>query len=170
MKYIFAALFLFPLGLFAQDCTLKKQIDKFSNQPKITTGFFPLSTGMDRVVVSIEATATDIDFLFALARGEEQKCYDDASTAQVSYDSTRYKTTYRNSGSMNCEGLFHFNFRNTATPASNLKRLATTKVASIVFTGNDKSVTEVKLTEEDKVKLMDMANCIIHEAKTLQAK
>lgn len=170
MKYIFAALLLLPLGLLAQDCTLKKQIDKFSNQPKITTGFFPLSTGMDRVLVSIEATATDIDFLFALARGEEQKCYDDASTAQLSYDGTRFKTTYRNSGSMNCEGLFHFNFRNTVTPASNLKRLATTKVATIIFTGNDKSVTEVKLTEEDKVKLMDMANCIINEAKTLQAK
>lgn len=170
MKYIFAALFLLPLGVFAQDCTLKKQIDKFSNQPKITTGFFPLSSGMDRVLVSIEATATEIDFLFSLAQGEAQKCYDDASTAQVSYDGTRYKTNYRNSGSMNCEGLFHFNFRNTATPASNLNRLATTKVASIVFTGNDKTVTEVKLTEEDKVKLQDMVACIIREAKTLQAK
>jgi hypothetical protein len=170
MKYIFAALFLLPLGVCAQDCTLKKQIDKFSNQPKVTSGFFPLSTGMDRVLVSIEATATEIDILFSLAQGEAQKCYDDASTAQVSYDGTRYKTTYRNSGSMNCEGLFHFNFRNTVTPASNLNRLSTTKVASIIFTGNDKAVTEVKLTEEDKVKLQDMVTCIIKEAKTLQAK
>jgi hypothetical protein len=170
MKYIFAAIFLLPLSLLAQDCTLKKEKDKFSDQPKVTTGLFPMSSGTDKILVSIEATATDIDFLFALSHGGEQKCFDNASTAILSYDSLRLKTTYRNSGSMNCEGLFHFNFRNTPTLHSNLKRLSTTKVASIRFTGNDKTVTEVILTEEDKVRLMDMAGCIIKEAQSLRTK
>lgn len=170
MKYIFAALFFLPFGVFAQNCSLKKVIDKFSNEPKITTGMFPMSPGTDKILVSIEATASDIDILFVLNNGGTQRCYDDQSTAQLSYDSIRLKTTYRNSGSMNCEGLFHFNFRNTPTPPSNLQRLATTKVASIRFTGNDKSVTEVVLTEEDKVRLMDYAGCIIKEAQTLQKK
>lgn len=170
MKYIFAAIFLLPLGLFAQDCTLKKQIDKFSNEPKVTSGLFPIGSGTARIMASIEATASEIDLLFVLSNGGEQKCFDDQSSAIVSYDSTRLKTTYRNSGSMNCEGLFHFTFRNTPVPASNLKKLSTTKVNTIRFTGNDKSVTEVVLTEEDKVKLMDLAGCIIREAQALQKK
>lgn len=170
MKYIFAALFILPLGLFAQNCTLKKENDKFSQQPKVTTGFFPLSSGTDKVLVSIEATATDIDILFALNNGGEQRCFDDASTAQVNYDSTRLKTSYRNSGSMNCEGLFHFTYRNTPVPPTNLTRLSTTRVGSIRFTGNNKTVTEVKLTEEDKVRFMDLVGCIIKEAQTLQKK
>jgi hypothetical protein len=168
MKYIFAALFFLPLGLFAQECTVKKEIDKFSNQPKVTTGFFPLSTGTDKVLVSIEATATDVDILFALNNGGEQRCFDDASTAQLNYDGTRLKTNYRNSGSMNCEGLFHFNYRNTPTLPSNLVKLSTTKVASIRFTGNNKTVTDVVLTEEDKVRLMDLTTCIIKEAQALR--
>lgn len=170
MKYIFAALFLLPLGALAQHCAIKKEIDKFSQQPKVTTGLFPMSSGMDKILVSIEATATDIDYLFVLNQGGEQRCYDDQSSAQLSYDSIRLKTTIRNSGSMNCEGLFHFNFRNTPTPASNLKRLAATRVAAIRFTGNDKTVTEVILTEEDKVRLMDLTNCIIKEAEALRVK
>jgi hypothetical protein len=170
MKYIFAAIFFLPLGLFAQDCTLKKEIDKFSQQPKVTTGFFPLSSGTDKVLVSIDATATDIDILFALNNGGEQRCFDDASTAQVQYDSTRLKTNYRNSGSMNCEGLFHFTYRNTPVPPSNLVKLSTTRVGSIRFTGNNKTVTEVQLTEADKVKLMDLVGCMIKEAQTLQKK
>ena len=170
MKYIFAAIFLLPLSVFAQDCKLKTEIDKFSQQPKLTTGFFPLSTGLNKVLVSIEATATDIDFLFALNNGGDQRCFDDASTAQVSFDSTRLKSNYRNSGSMNCEGLFHFNFRNVATTPSNLKKLSITKVASIRFTGNNKTITDVTLTEEDKVRLRDMTGCIIKEAQALQKK
>jgi hypothetical protein len=170
MKYIFAALFFLPLGLYAQECTLKKEIDKFSNQPKVTTGFFPLSSGPDKILVSIEATATDIDILFALNNGGDQRCFDDASTAQVNYDGSRLKTNYRNSGSMNCEGLFHFNYRNTPVTPSNLVRLSTTKVGSIRFTGNNKTITDVQLTEEDKVRLMDMTACIIKEAQALQKK
>src|SRR5215203_1292038 len=143
MKYIFAALFILPLGLVAQECTIKKEVDKFSNQPKVTTGFFPLSSGSDKVLLSIEATATDIDFLFALNNGGDQRCFDDASTAQINYDSTRVKTAYRNSGSMNCEGLFHFNYRNTPTLPSNLVKLSKARVASIRFTGNNKTITDV---------------------------
>jgi hypothetical protein len=43
-------------------------------------------------------------------------------------------------------------------------------VGSIRFTGNNKTITEVKLTEEDKVRFMDLVGCIMKEAQALQKK
>jgi hypothetical protein len=68
---------------------------------------------------------------------------------------------------MNCEGLFHINFRNLATTPYALQRIATQKISSIRLIGSNKSETNIILREEQKELLMSMAACVIKEAKTL---
>ena len=46
MKVILALLFSFPLFSLAQDCAIKKQVDPYSKETKLTTGFFNLGGGM----------------------------------------------------------------------------------------------------------------------------
>ena len=170
MKRFFLVVLLLPVFAMAQDCKIKKEVDQFSQQPKFTTGFLPLNEGMNRVLLSIDANNKEIDFFFAFNKGVAGKCFDDASTATVLYEGTRVKGNFRNTGSMNCDGLFHFTFKNTPTTQSALQRLATTKVASIQLTGTDKKVIEIVLKEEEKLMLMQMISCISKEAKTLLAK
>lgn len=164
MKLLFAAVLLFPLFSLAQDCNLKKETNSFTHETRLTTGFIPFNTAL----LSIDANSTDIDFFFSITNAGDAKCFDDASTAVVVFDGTRYKTTFHNSGSMNCEGMFHFTFRNsTATPYA-LKRLATQKVSTITFNGSNKSVTVLTLSDEQKQLLMNLAACVAKEAQTLK--
>lgn len=165
MKFVLALVLLFPLAAFSQDCQLRKEIDQFSQKPKLTTGFIQLGSG--KVSLSIDVTATDIDFLFTFGNKDNPRCFDDLSTASFSFDSTRSKGNFRNSGAMNCDGIFHMNFRNSTTVPSGLTRLATTKTASIKFTGTGKNVFEITLTPQEKEQLMKWVSCVAAEAKTL---
>src|SRR5437773_12555303 len=102
MKYILVALFLFPLTTVAQDsCNIRKTQDTYTKQIKLSTEFIDMGAAK----VSIEATKTDIDLLFSLGSGI---CFDDQSTAAAFYIGTKVKTSLKNSGTMNCDGLFHF--------------------------------------------------------------
>jgi hypothetical protein len=165
MKFVLALVLLFPLAAFSQDCQLRKEVDQFSQKPKLTTGFIQLGSG--QVSLSIDVTATDIDFLFTFSNKDNPRCFDDLSTASFSFDSTRSKGNFRNSGTLNCEGVFHMSFRNSTTIPSGLNRLATTKTASIKFTGTGKNVFEITLTPQEKEQLMKWVSCIAAEAKTL---
>jgi hypothetical protein len=122
---------------------------------------------MDRVLLSIDANSKEIDFFFALNNAGESRCFDDASTATILYEGSKVKTNFKNSGSMNCEGLFHFTFRNTPTTASALQKLATTKVSTIRITGSNKKAIDINLKEEEKQMLLQMVSCMTKEAKTL---
>lgn len=164
MKLLFAAVLLLPLFALAQDCTLKKETNSFTHETRLTTGFMPFNS----TLLSIDANSTDIDFFFSINQAGDAKCFDDASTAVIVFEGTRSKTTFRNSGSMNCEGLFHFTFKNsTATPYA-LKRLATQKVSTITFNGSNKGITVITLSDEQKQSLMNWAGCIAKEAPTLK--
>jgi hypothetical protein len=68
---------------------------------------------------------------------------------------------------MNCEGLFHVTFKNLATTPGVLNRLLTKKITAISLAGNNKTVTTITLGTEQQQLLMDWANCLIKEAKTL---
>jgi hypothetical protein len=68
---------------------------------------------------------------------------------------------------MNCEGLFHFIFKNTATPNSLLNKIMTQKINHIVFTGNNKKEATITLTPNDQQALMVLATCLVNEAKNL---
>jgi len=161
MRYFIAALLLFPLTSFAQDsCKLKKTQDPYTKQLKLATGFVEIGTAR----VSIQATKFEIDFLFSLGDGI---CFDDQSTATVFYPGTKVKTNLKNGGTMNCDGLFHLNFKNQANPNTYLQNLVNKQVSSIKFTDNTKKETVIELTGEQQQIFKALVSCVINEAKSL---
>ena len=159
MKYRLILLILLPFFSRAQDCNLQTSKDPYTKEIKISTGLISLNTGQ----YSIEATKSGIDFMFVL----EGKCFDDASTASVYYEGSRLRTNFRNSGTMNCDGLFHFSFRNTNPFPSALQNLATRKVASIRFKDNTNKETGILFTAEQQQIFQNLTSCIMTEAKKL---
>lgn len=166
MKQFFLLIILLPLFSFAQECTLSKSTDDFTNEKKISTGFVSFNEGKSKFLLTITATSKEIDFFFSLANGVEGWCFDNSSTAIIQYAGTRLKATNRNTGSMNCQGLFHFTFRNVSTTPSALTRFTTHPIESFVFKGSGKEY-EFHLREEDRQKMMTLVECIIKESKTL---
>jgi hypothetical protein len=166
MKYMLTLLFFLPLLAPAQDCGLKKSTDPFTNEVKISTGFMPFNAGLGRYLISVDANSKEIDFFISL-NNTGDKCFDNNSTATILYEGSKLKTNLKNTGSMNCEGLFHFTFRNTPTTVSALNRLATTKISSIQLTGNNKTVIDLALTDAEKQLFMERTACLVKEAKTL---
>jgi hypothetical protein len=159
MKYSLIILLFLPFFSNAQSCELKTTKDPYTKEIKISTGLISLNTGQ----FSIEATKAGIDFMFSV----EGKCFDDGSTASVYFEGSRIKTNFRNSGTMNCDGLFHFSFRNTNTSPSALQNLATKKVTSFRFKDNTNKETGVNFTEEQQKTFQSLVTCIITEAKKL---
>ncbi|MFN2437632.1 MAG: hypothetical protein ABR503_00425, partial [Chitinophagaceae bacterium] len=161
------SLLLFPLFSRSQDCKLKKEVDDFTHETKISTGFVPFSKGLDQVLLSIDADSKEVQFFFAFKNAGESKCFDDASTAVIFFEGSKLKSNFKNSGSMNCEGLFHITFRNSNTTPTTLQNLSTKKISSIQLTGNNKKSTIIVLSDNEKLMLMDMVTCAIKESKTL---
>ncbi|MGZ5285806.1 MAG: hypothetical protein ACXWV0_09305 [Flavisolibacter sp.] len=166
MKTFLISILLLPLMLKAQDsCQLKKETDKFTHQVKLSTGFVPFQVSGVPLSISIDATKTEIDFFIWIR--SDSKCFDDESTVQVNFEGDRLKANYKNTGSMNCEGAFHFTFKNSATTPTQLKRLTEKKIMSMKLTGNGKTVTDIVFTEEQRQQLLKMAVCVTTQAKTL---
>jgi hypothetical protein len=162
MKYLYLIFLLLPVCLAAQqECKLKKTTDPYTKEAKLSTGLIT----MKGAGLSIEADSKEIDFFFTMDGNE--KCFNDASTAVVTYDSTRVKGTYRNSGSVNCDGFFHIIFKNTAGGNSLMQRLITQKITSIQFTGSNKSQIVLTLSPEEQQKIRIMGDCLVKEAKAL---
>lgn len=166
MRYILTLISFFPLFLAAQDttatkCKLNRETDPFTKEIKISTGFIPMDGGS----VTIDATKAEIDFLFSIEGAD--RCFDNNSTAFIFFEGTKLKLTARNGGSMNCEGLFHFIFRNNASLPALLTKMTTQKVNHIVFTGNNKKESTLNLSPADQQLFMVLAACLVNEAKTL---
>jgi hypothetical protein len=68
---------------------------------------------------------------------------------------------------MNCEGLYHFIFRNAVTVNYQLKKLATAKISHIVFTDRDQKMAPVNLDEPMQLKFMQAVDCVTKEAVKL---
>lgn len=162
MKSILVILLSLPMASLAQDCNLKKTKDQFSQEPKISTGFVPFSSAL----LSIDAESKEIDFLFSIKNPSDPKCFDDASTISFVFEG-KQKATFRNTGTMNCEGLFHVTFKNLTTTPGPLQKLATKKITAITLTGNNKSVSAITLGVQQQQELMEMISCIVKEGKTL---
>ena len=169
MKNCLFVLLLFPFASFAQDtCGLKKSKDPFTNHTKLSTGFKDFGSGAGPISISADATPAEIDFFIWIKNGN--KCFDLESTAQMIWEGERSKATFKNAGSMNCEGAFHFNFKNTPTPNSWLRKMIAKKIATIKLTGNNNVETTITLTEEQKTMFQRMATCIANEGKELNKK
>jgi hypothetical protein len=162
MKQLLYFALAFPLFSLAQDCQVKKTKDQFTKEPKITSGFYTFGNTQ----LSIDADAKEIDFLFSVKTATEPKCFDDNSTVSFIYDG-KLKANFKNTGTMNCDGLCHVTFKNLATTPGPLQRLASKKITAISFTGNDKSVTSLTLGVEQEEELMQLVNCMVTQAKTL---
>jgi len=167
MKRLFFLLAFLPLAAAAQDCGVKKEVDQFTQQPRFTTGFIPFGQGLNRFLLSVDATKAEVDFFFALNSGSEGKCFNESSQTVVSYEGTKLKATFKNTGSMNCEGNFHFTFRNTTATPSALNRLATIKIDSFKWVDSNKKEYIYELTEQEQTLLMERIACLVKEAKTL---
>lgn len=161
MKFFCIIVFLLPGALLAQDCKLKKTVDPYTREVRLSTGLISLGG----TSVSIEADSKEIDFFFTMTRSES--CFDGSSTAVVTYEGTRAKATFKNGGTTNCQGFFHIIFKNQATTPTLLQRLISQKITSILLTGTGTSKTNVEFSQDDQQKIMLMGECLVKEAKTL---
>ena len=170
MKNIFiATLFVFPFFVSAQDsCQLTKSTDPFTHLAKISTGFMPFTANGTQLSISVDASPTEIDFFIWFTK--DQKCFDEASTIQVTFEGDRYRLNLKNTGSMNCQGAFHFSFKNSANTPPQLQRLLDKKINSFHITGPNKTITDVSFSEEQKAQLHRMAACVVRDSKTLLKK
>lgn len=161
MKNTLIFLFLLPLFAGAQDCKLIRETDPFTKESKLSTGFIFLGGGS----VTIDADSKEIDVLFSIEGTD--KCFDNNSTATIFLEGVKTKINSRNGGTMNCEGLFHFMFKNSSATPSLLQKLMTQKINHIVFTGNNKKESTINFSPALQQKFMAMATCLVTEAKTL---
>lgn len=162
-------LFLFLIAPFfatAQDtaasaCKLIRETDPFTKETRLSTGFIFLDGGS----VTIDADSKEIDVLFSIEGAD--KCYDNNSTAAIFFEGVKTKLNSRNGGTMNCEGLFHFVFKNSASTPSLLQKIMTQKINHIVFTGNNKKESTINISAKDQDALLSLASCLVNEAKKL---
>jgi len=164
MKGIIGIFLLLPLLIDAQDsttalCKLIRDTDPYTKEVRLSSGFMSLQGA----TLNIDADSKEIDFFFVV----DNKCFEDESTVFIFFEGNKAKTTYRNTGSMNCDGYFHFFFRNGLSTPSVLQKLATQRVAHFIFTGNDKKAVTIDLLPDQQKTLMDITACLIAESKTL---
>ncbi|WP_132054671.1 hypothetical protein [Pseudocnuella soli] len=165
MKQLFILLMFLPMVGSAQDCPVKKEKDQFSQEPKVTTGFVSFKT-TKRFQLSLDGTKKEIDFFFTFPNADGQ-CFDDQSNVVVTFEGGKLKSTFKNTGSMNCEGLFHFTHKNQTVTPSILQRLATKKIVSMKFVGANKTEFEIALNDQQQEQMMQLVNCVVNESKTL---
>jgi hypothetical protein len=161
MKLLLPLAFLFTLNSQAQDCKLIKETDPYTKLTRYSTGFIEL----EGASVTIDANKQEIDVFFTIEGAN--KCFTDASMAAIWFEGSKAKLSQRNSGSMNCEGFFHFIFRNQASAPSFLKKIASQKIEKIVFTGNNKAETKVTLSPQQQQHLIELMACLLKDAPSL---
>lgn len=150
-----------PLMAFSQDCKLNKETDPFTKETKLSTGFMFFTGGS----LTIDADSKEVDLLFSLEGANA--CFDNNSTAIVYFEGSKQKLNLRNAGTMNCEGLFHFIYKNSAVTTAQLQKLTTQKISQIVFTSSAKKEMTMILTPKDQDLLIALGTCLVTEAKTL---
>lgn len=162
MKYILFCLFFSPLALLAQDCTLKKGKDIITSKPTLSTGFIDLQGN----TLSIDINSKEIDFFFVL-NSPAVKCLNEETEITFVLEGGKIKSEFRNSGSMNCDGIFHVIFKNSAYTPSQLTKLGSKKIVSIQLTGSSPKPYIIALTPDQQQQLMNTISCVIKEAKTV---
>ena len=161
MKTIGLFLLLLPMGLMGQDCKLHSETDPFTKQTKLSTGFIYL----DGASISFDADSKEVVVLISVEGAD--KCYDATSTAFVFFEGSKVKMTIRNGGTMNCEGLFQFVYRNTPTTNSILQKLTTQKLSQIIVKGNNDKETIIKAGPAEQESVIKLGGCLVEEAKKL---
>ena len=165
MKYLSFLFILFPYFINAQDCTLKNEKDRFNQDPRLTTGFITLGAGNDKILLSVSADKKEVDYFLVL--DNSTMCFNDYSRVLVTYD-TKQKGNFKNGGTTNCKGYFHFIFPNQENLNANLTNLSQKKIATIQFTdtGNNKKI--ITLRPEDQETIIKLTTCLLAELEKLR--
>lgn len=161
MRIVILFLFLFPQVLPAQECTLTRETDPYTKATRLSTGFMFFSGAS----LTIDADATEVDLMFSMEGAN--RCFDNNSTAVIHFEGSKLKMNLRNAGTMNCEGLFHFIYKNGKQTNAQLQKLTSQKISQVVFTGSDKKEIAVILSPQDQDLLIRLGTCLVNEAKTL---
>ena len=161
-SFFFLSIFLlFILGaLAAQECNLIKETDPYTRQTRLSTGFIDL-TGASLVA---DADSKEIDIMITF---KTDRCFDDGCTAMIYFEGGKQKLSLRNGGTMNCEGLFHFIFRNGPTVNYQLKKMASQPISHMVFTDRNEKTIPVTLSVQQQEKLRQALLCFTQEAPQL---
>jgi hypothetical protein len=165
MKHLLLLFIAFPYFINAQDCALKNEKDRFNQDPRLTTGFISMGGGNDKFLLSISADKKEVDYFFAL--DNSTMCFNDYSRVIITFDS-KQKGNFKNGGTTNCKGYFHFVFPNQQNLNANLTGLSQKKIATIQFTdtGNNKKI--ITLGPEDKDKIVKLTTCVLAELEKLR--
>ncbi len=161
MKLILLLTLFVSATLSAQECKLIRETDPYTKDTRLSTGFITVSGGS----VTVDADSKEIDILFSIAGAD--KCYDNNSSAVIFFEGSKVKTSLRSGGTMNCEGLFHFIFKNSVNTTAVLKKITSQKITHIVFTGNNKKETTLSISPEQQDALLRLSNCLVTDAKLL---
>ncbi len=166
MKRSIFLFLLFPLIAAGQDstvnqCKLIRETDPFTKETRISTGFIFIKGGS----VTFDADKKEVVVLFSIDGGE--KCFDNNSTANIYFEGIKSKTTVRNGGTMNCEGLFQFVFRNSNSTTYLLQKLMTQKISYVLFTNSNKKEFKLEVAPPEQEIIMKLATCLVNESKTL---
>jgi hypothetical protein len=85
----------------------------------------------------------------------------------IYFEGGKQKLSLRNGGTMNCEGLFHFIFRNGPTVNYQLKKMATMPISHMVFADRNEKTIPVTLSSQQQEKLRNALRCFTEEAPKL---
>ena len=162
MKYLLLFTWLLPMAVKAQDCNLKKGKDLITSKPTLSTGFINLQGN----TLSVDINNKEIDFFFVL-NNPAVRCLTEETEITMAFEGGKQKSEFRNSGSMNCDGIFHIIFKNSAFTPSALSKLGAKKIVSVTLTGNTPKPFVISLTPEQQQLLMNTISCVIKEAKTV---
>ena len=166
MKLIAFLLCLLPYIVSAQDsCILKNEKDRFNQDPRLTTGFITLGAGDDKFLLSISADKKEVDYFFAL--DNSTMCFNDYSRVIAVYDN-KQKGNFKNGGTTNCKGYFHFIFPNQPNLNGNLTNLSQKKIATLQFTDNSNNKKIITLRPEDQDTIIKLTNCVLAELEKLR--
>lgn len=165
MKIYFLTFLLLPVFSYSQDCELKNEKDRFNQDPRLTTGFKSFGAGSNKYLLSISADKREIDFFFALENSVI--CFNDISRALVTYDN-KQRGTFKNGGTTNCKGYFHFIFPNQENLNINLTNLSSKKMSAIQFMDNKNNKEILTIRPEDAEAIMKLTTCVLAELEKLR--
>jgi hypothetical protein len=164
MKKILCLFLSAPLFAGAQttsvDCKLRTERDPYTKEVRLSTGALRIGSYQ----ITGEASSKEIDLFISLTG--TGACFNDQSSVQVTYTGSRLKNTYRNGGTMNCEGYFHMIFRNTPETQYSLRKLIDLRIATLTF-GTGPEAHVITLTEDQKDIVQGALSCLATQAKTL---
>jgi len=165
MKLFVLFLILLPICISAQDCNLKNEKDRLNQDARLTTGFKSLGAGSNKFLLSVSADKKEIDYFFAL--DNSTVCFNDLSRALVTFDN-KQRGTYRNGGTTNCKGYFHFIFPNQENLNVNLINMSVKKIITIQFTDAANNKDIITLRQEDQDEIIKLTSCILEELGSLR--